>query len=347
MRDQTTSLDPTFDEDPMSLTSQITRIAAAAAVALTLLVGAGQAHAEVIDRIVAQVNSEIITLHDLKRASGPYLFAFGIDPREMGKRDDANKIYQQVLDDMINTRLLLQEARQLQLEITDEDVSRWVSGIYRQMNMSEQQFRDSLRARGIRWSDYRRYVHDNLLKVRVIQIKVSSRIKVSDDELVKVYRETFGDDPNAGQKTVSVSHIFIPVPKDADDARRKTVEDLVERTHARVTRGNEDFKEVAREVSAGPTAEDGGFLGTYRPGELGKAIDAAVFDTPENEITAPIDVGRGFHIFKVHTVDYERSPKVNERLEKLRQQLREEELNQELDTWVKDLRNKAYVRVLY
>lgn len=312
-----------------------------------LLTLASTAQAEIIDRIVAQINDEIVTLHDLKRASGPYLFAFGIDPREIDQRPDADQIYKQVLDDIINTELLLQEAKELQIDVSDDDVTQWIGNIHRQMGLDEDQFRDSLRQRGIRWGDYRRYVHDNLLKVRVIRVRVSSRIKITDEEVMDVYRETYGDGADQGLKTVDLSHIFIPVPDGADDETRAKVKDLVERTHARVTAGREDFKEVAREASAGPTASEGGYLGTYRPGELGPKIDAAVFTAKEGEITAPVDVGNGYHIFRVHGIAYEVDPKVAERMEGLRQQMREEELNKQLDTWVQNLRDRAYIRVLY
>ncbi len=337
---------------PLAATQRARRWIGALLAALTLgLMGAmattQHAQAEVIDRIVAQINSEIITLHDLKRASGPYLFAFGIDPRQVHKRDDADKIYQQVLQDMINTRLLIQEARELQIDVSDGDVNNWIRNIYGQMGIGEQQFRDSLRSRGIRWSDYRRYVHDNLLKVRVIQIRVGSKIKITEDEVLKVYRETFGEDPENGLKAVSVSHIFIPVPKDSDDTKRALIKDLVEKTHTRVTAGQEDFKDVAKEVSAGPTAADGGFLGTYRPGELSDTIDAAIFSAEENSITKPVDVGNGYHIFRVHGIEFERDPRVAERIAKLRQQMREQELNRELDTWLQNIRDRAYIRILY
>jgi peptidyl-prolyl cis-trans isomerase SurA len=323
-------------------------VAICASVAAVFILSHATSQAEVIDRIVAKINQEIITLHDLKRSSGPYLFAFGIDPNQIDERPDADKIYNQVLQDMINTRLLIQEARTLKINISDDEVNRWVGNIHGRMNISEDQFKTTLRGKGIRWSDYRRYVHENLLKVRVIQIRISSRIKITDEEVLRAYKETYGEDPEeAGIKTMDLSHIYISYPENPSEDDKVKIRKIIENSHKRVTEGKEDFKAVAKEVSLGHTASEGGYLGSYQRGDLGKEIESVLFDQAEGEITEPIEVSKGFHIFKVHRVSVERDPNIQDKLEKLRGSLREEELNRELDTWVQNLREKAYVRVLF
>ena len=338
-----------FSSPPSLLRGRATLVAVACAISLSCLLSVpDEARAEVIDRIVAKINREIITLHELKRASGPYLFAFGIDPNEIDKRPDADKIYNQVLQDMINTRLLLQEANALKIEVSDDDVTRWIGSIHQRMNLSEDQFRSTLLDKGIRWSDYRHYVHDNLLKVRVIQVRISSRIKITDEEVTRAFKESFGQDPeSAGVKTFDVSHIFVPFPEEPTEEDIARVLDIANNTHKRVTEGKEEFRDVAKEVSAGPTAAEGGYLGAYQKGDLGKEIESVVFTHKEGDITDPILVSTGYHIFKIHTLTLERDPKIQERLDKLRAELREEELNKELDTWVQNLREKAYVRVTF
>jgi peptidyl-prolyl cis-trans isomerase SurA len=216
------------------------------------------------------------------------------------------------------------------------------------MNLSEDQFKKTLRGKGIRWSDYRRYVHENLLKVRVIQIRISSRIKITDDEVLRAYKETFGEDPEeAGIKTLDLSHIYVSYPENATEEDKTKVRKIIENSHKRVTEGKEEFRAVAKEVSLGHTASDGGYLGAYQRGDLGKEIESVLFNHSEGDITKPIEVSKGFHVFKVHKVTTERDPNIQEKLEKLRGSLREEELNRELDTWVQNLREKAYVRVLF
>lgn len=324
---------------------KLVRLLGAALFCAALLVSAAPSHAEVIDRIVAKINKEIITLNDLKRASGPYLLAFGIEPSSMATRSDAGQIYKQVLDDMINTRLLVQEARTLQLKISEDDVSNWIRNTITQQKLSEDQFRGALRSKGIRWQDYRQYIQDNLLKFRVIQTRIGSRVKVTDEELNDAYRDEFGEDPDSGIKTIEVSHIFLPVPENPSEDQLQRLEELVKRSHKRVAVDEEDFAAVAKEVSSGPTASDGGYLGTYQPGDLAQEIDQIIFSKQEGDITDPIRVSSGYHIFRVHGLSSKRDPRVEERMKQLTGKLREAQLNKQLTQWIETLREKSYVRV--
>lgn len=318
-----------------------------AALLACLLAAPTVTQAEIIDRIVAKINRDIITLNDLKRASGPYMLAFGIDPQTLPQRPDADEIYRQVLDDMINTQLLVQEAQTLQLKVNDDDVSRWIDNTVSQQNISEDQFKTALGAKGIRWQDYRSYIRDNLLKFRVIQVKIGSKVKVSQSELEDAYEDTYNEPAGAGVKVVDVSHIFIPLAPDADLETRKRAEVLVTNTHKRILAAEEDFATIAREVSSGPTASDGGYLGTYRNGDLAGPIEKVVFAAEQGDTTEPIKVDSGYHIFRVHEVREERDPRVEERMERLRGKLREKELNRELTQWLETLRQKAYVKVMF
>jgi peptidyl-prolyl cis-trans isomerase SurA len=318
-----------------------------AALLVCLMASPALAQAEVIDRIVAKINRDIITLNDLKRASGPYMLAFGIDPQTLPQRPDADEIYRQVLDDMINTQLLVQEAQTLKLKVNDGDVARWIDNTVTQQNITEEQFKTALRSKGIRWRDYRTYIRDNLLKFRVIQVRIGSKVKVSQSELEDAYKDSYGEDAGEGVKVVDVSHIFIPLAADADVETRKRAETLVTNTHKRVLAAEEDFATIAREVSAGPTASDGGYLGTYRNGDLAGPIEKVVFSAEQGDTTEPIKVDSGYHIFRVHEIRSERDPRVEERMESLRGKLREKELNRELNQWLETLRQKSYVKVMY
>jgi parvulin-like peptidyl-prolyl isomerase len=232
------------------------------------------------------------------------------------------------------------------LTVSDVEVDQWIANIQNQQNLSEDEFKAALGEKGIRWGDYRRYVKDNLLKFRIVQYKIANKVKVTDEELVTAYRDEFKEDPGAGMKTVELSHIFLPIDPDASPAKVAEVAELAAATYRRVKGGGPTFAEVAKEVSAGPTASDGGFLGTYRAGELGPEIDTAVFAAEAATVTTPIRVSKGLHIFRIHDVRLERNPRVERRLGKLRVSLRERELEKHLRFWVDALRNKAYVRVL-
>ena len=330
---------------PTAVATRLLTALIVALAALTVTPAAQAPRAEVIDRIVAKINGDIITLHDLRRAAGPYVLSLNRDPDELNNPEFARTIYGDVLDDMINTRLLLQQARELQLEISDDDVTRWIGSIASRQQLKVEQFRDALKSKGVSWQDYRRFVHDNLLKFRVIQIKLGSRIKITDDELSKAYADRFGQEPKR-VKTVRLSQILIRTPEDDPDLAKRG-EQLVKDTYQRLQSG-EDFGDVAREVSMGSTAENGGILpDPFQPGALPPAFEEAVFATKASEFTAPIYGRSGYSIFLVRQIEFQLDDKVQQQLDQLRNVLYEAELNKSLTSWIDTLRKRAYIETMF
>ena len=325
-------------------------------VALCLLSGASaatlfpsRADAEprrvVIDRIVAKINGEIITLNDLQRASGAHLLARRMTRKQVESSPNSEAIYQEILEDMINTRLLIQEAKELQLEVTEEDVDRWIENVVQSEGASEEQFRDELRSRGIRWRDYRRYIKESLLKVRVVQVKVASRVTVSDAEVERKFTEKFGAPPGEGIKSVDVSHIHIPYPEERNSETMATTEALVART-MKALEGGRPFAELAKEVSAGPMADNGGHLGKFKPGDMRPEYDP-IYSLEPGQFTKPIQVESGFHIFKVNETFIDRDPRVDTKLDNIRNQILATQREKELKLWLESLRKRAYVKVMF
>jgi len=310
--------------------------------------GLPPAHADgpvVIDRIVAKINDDIITLNDLKRASGPQLLARNLSREQLERASNADEIYQQILDDMINTRLLVQEAKDLQLDVTEEDVDQWIGNVVRSENATEDQFRDELQARGVRWRDYRTFIKESLLKVRVVQVKVASRVNVTDAEVAQAYREKYGAPPGEGVKAVDLSHIHIPYPEEQTPEKMADVQALVARVMRDLDTGR-PFADLAKEVGAGSTAQNGGYLGKFKPDGL-RPEYAPVFDLEPGEYTTPIEIANGYHIFRVNEVFIERDQKIDARLEAIQTKLVGAQRERELKLWLDALRQRAYVKVMY
>lgn len=305
------------------------------------------AHAEknqIIDRIVAKINDDIITLNDLKRASGPHLLARRLTREQLDADPNAEAIYREILNDMINTQLLAQEAGALQLQVTEEDVDQWIQGVIQSESATEEDFREELRLRGVRWQDYRRYIKESLLKVRVVQVKVASRVTVPEAEVEQAYLTRFGSSAGEGIKSVDVSYIHIPWPEERDPQKVADVEALVARVMKDLNRGR-PFADVAKEASAGPQADTGGHLGRFRKGDMRAEYDT-IYDTPAGDYTDPIQTETGYHIFRVNEVFTERDPKVDSRLDAIRNKLLTEARTRELNLWLEALRKRAYVKVM-
>lgn len=157
------------------------RAAAAALLALSLLLPAGNGAAELMDRVVASVNNDVIALSDLRRA-----VAFN---QALGARGSGRKLAVEVLEGLINRSLLRQEAARLRfVEVTDEEASAETARLRARLG-SEEAYRDLLDRTGVTEEQLRRMLGERLLVERFVERKIGLYARVSRDEAEAYFRD--------------------------------------------------------------------------------------------------------------------------------------------------------------
>lgn len=334
------SAHPMTTRPPLLLRNPATLLLLVSA-SLALVAGTPQpAEAEIIDRIVARINDDIITHYELRQATTPFLLQQGSDPEVLDDPKQAPVIYAEVLKEMIDGQLVLQEAEKLDLKITDEEVDRWLAFTMQQQQMSREQFEALVQRYGMSFEGYREFVRDNLLRLRFIQLKVGSKATVSDAEIDEAYRKRFGEAPRK-RKFITVRHILVQPASDADAdvaAARSKAEDLLARARA-----GEDFSELAAAHSDGPSKSSKGYLGSFHRGQLDPKFEDAAFALDEGEISEVARTKFGFHVIKVEEVEHQLPDEIAERKEKLMLELRQQATERQLKSYLQTLRSRAFI----
>lgn len=302
------------------------------------------AHAEIIDRIVARVNDDVVTLYDIRQAAIPYVLERGMNPDVLDQPQRRGKLYKDVLKDLIDRKLLVQEATKLELAVTDAELEQYIAYTRQQQNLTPEQFEAEITKYGMRYDAYREMVRQTLLKIRIIKIKIGSQVNVTPNEVDQVYRERYGADGDT-EKFVTVSHILFRPEKDTPEenaaARKRGLAAL-----QRLANG-EDFDTVARETSEGPTATKGGFLGSFRHGELDPEFEKVAFALEPGQRSGLVKTKFGYHIIFVSAVDQRGAPDVDQRKDAIRGELQEKAVERLLEQYVQTLRTRSFVDVRY
>lgn len=302
------------------------------------------ADAEVIDRIVARINNDIVTFYELKQAATPFMLQNGIEPSALEDPEQRKQIYDKALEDLVERKLLLQEAEKLDLSVSDEQVDQWLAYTRQQQNMSEEQFRDMIKQYGMSYDAYRNMIRQNLLKLRLVKVKVGSQVSVSDEEVNQLYEKRFGSS-GAQSKYIEVRHILVRPADDSDAALAKAREQAQAAKQA--VEGGTDFAEAAKKYSEGPSAEQGGYLGTFSQGDLDPEFEQAAFALDKGELSDVVRTQFGFHVIKVDDVEYREDGAAEERKAQLRAELQQKAVERQLQAYVQNLRARSLVQVKY
>ncbi len=297
---------------------------------------------EVVDRVAATINGEVVTLSDLEeRAGAEWLRVEKMDPGPA--RDEARRAaLRRAFDTVVAEKLLAKEAEVLQLDVTDAQVDAAIADIKTRNHFDDAQLDHALAEQGLDRKAFRVQVKRELETYQVLQYKVRNRVKLSDADVRNYYQshpQEFG-----GEEELKVRHIFLPLPEGAAAAEEEKVRAQGEKVLQRL-RGGEDFAAVAREVSKGPSAQEGGDIGWLRRGTIQKQLEDAAFALKDGQFSPLVRAGPGFHILKVEARRRGGGKSFQEAQEEIRSRLYEEQVSSFRQAYIEELKKEAVIEV--
>ncbi|HEY2903538.1 MAG TPA: peptidylprolyl isomerase [Polyangia bacterium] len=316
----------------------------AGAVASTLLLVAAAAHGRVVEKIAAVVGDDVILASEVEEKAAPLLSEATQIPDPAKRSARASALRHEVLERLIDDELILQQATELKLTITSEQIDSSIDEIKRQNNIDDAQLRDALKGQGMTMATYRADIKRQLLRFRVINISVGSRVSISDDDVKSYYERHMKTGSNT---QVRASHIFVAIPDGADAATVAEKQAQAQRVLERAQKGD-DFAKLARELSDDPaTRNEGGDLGYFGKDMLPKPIEEIVFAMNVGEIRGPVRADRGFHVIKLVDKRIKEAKPLEEVKDDIRMQLRQKEMERQTKTYLTELRKKTLVDIRY
>ncbi len=269
--------------------------------AVAIVVGAGLLGpprllaAQLVDRIVAVVNDDVITatelerdlqrsLQQLRQRMGPG----NLPPRKVLRR--------QLLERMIIDRIQTQRARERGLQVSAQEVDQAVRRMARQNGLSVSRFREALQRQGLDYGEYRQRLKEQILRGRLQDRAVRSKVHVTDEEVASYLARQ-----GKGSQTdfeYHLRHILVAVPEEASPQETEKLRAKAEGLRERIRQGDA-FSRVAASESDGQNALDGGELGWFRPGELPAPVLAEIEAVNPGHLSRVVRTPSGFHLFKV------------------------------------------------
>jgi peptidyl-prolyl cis-trans isomerase SurA len=246
------------------------------------------ARAEVIERVAAVVNDQAILLSELRRRAAPFLEQALEDARSQAERMARLKqIYKQLLHQLIDEELIEQAAKKTHVSVSDSDIDQAIDNVRRQNAMTEDAFWQAVKAQGFTDKQYRQDVRKQLLRLKVLNQRVRSRVNMSDQTIREAYDDRVRD-ARRSQK-FHAAHVFMPLSASASATEVAEAMNAAKQTRAQLTPENFDAA-VAR-------SQGGGDLGWLDQGDLPDVLEEALLGLSEGQISEPVRGPSGVHIF--------------------------------------------------
>lgn len=307
-------------------------------VACVLLCAA--AGAETIDRIVANVNEEIILYSDLQRQIKAMEKAMPtLDVSDPAKK---SQIEREVLTQMIQQRLADKEAERLKINVASSEVELRIRQIAESNHISVEQMEAELKADGQSLEKFREEVKKQIGRQRLMEWFLKPKVLITDRQVDEYLRGEKGESASASQK-VHLGSILLPVgdkygkPEEVEKTGREILDKL---------KAGTDFKTLAKQYSKGPSAQEGGDLGYIAPEDVAPFIAQGIRNLKKGDVSGLVKGPSGYYILKILDIDTKKAEKSDPALrEKIRQTLYQQEMNRKFEEWVHDLESKAFIQI--
>ncbi|MBM3791108.1 MAG: hypothetical protein FJW35_12285 [Acidobacteria bacterium] len=294
---------------------------------------------QVVDRIVAQVNSDIITLSDLNREMADIRRDLASKYTGAPLEAALKKAEEEVLEELIRQKLLLQKATELGFGANVElQVSATIERIRKENNIKDmQEFEAALGQQGFTLAGYREYLRKQMIIQGLVGEFVNSRITLLTEEIERYYNDHKAD--FSTPEEVTLSEIIIPTDEGESAAELQANE-----IHKRIKQG-ESFSELASQYSKGPTAGKGGAIGTYILDKLSPEITQAISGVKESDVTAVLKSNPGFIIYRVDARKEVSTKPLEEVRDEIKNRLWQQKFQPEYQRFLAQLREEAYIQI--
>jgi peptidyl-prolyl cis-trans isomerase C len=290
----------------------------------------------------AKVNGVVITQKKYDRVFDTYLQQRGLHVTAIEEPEQYKALKRQVLDSLISQELMWQEAQKKNVIATPQQVENAREQIIKALP-SREVYRDRLRQTGFTEESYTEDLKKRLSASLLIQQEITPTISVSDTEVHEFYAANYERFKTPEQ--IHARHILIKVKPGANEATKEVARKRINAILAKAKAG-EDFSELAKKYSEGPTGPKGGDLGFFSRGQMVPPFEEAAFALKPGEISDVVQTRFGVHIIKI---DEHRAAAVVSETDanaRIRQYLVQNKIQQAVAEWATKLREQGKVEVL-
>jgi len=288
--------------------------------------------ADVIDRIVAIVDDDIVTLVQLSKETSPYIKNIESSgyPDEK-KKEMVQAINKKILTALIDQSLTRQEAKKYQINVSDTEINTAVENVKKAKSLSQEDLEKALGQEGISLKEYRENIKKQILQSKLINYSVKSKVIITESDIKKRYESNA--EKYSGKKKYHLRNILM-----ANEDKMKEIKKKLDK--------NKGFALLAREYSIASNASDGGDLGTFDIHNFSESIKDSISKLNKGGFTDVISTAQGFQIFYIEDIVLEGVKTLQQAYDEIHEILYREQVDKKFKTWLESLKKKAHIKIM-
>lgn len=306
---------------------------------ITNLIPLKTSSAITVDRVLATVGDEVITLADYKQFVKSSIY----ETEDADIKENPDIIDEKILNALIEDKMILQEAKNKGIEVSEKEINAWIDAFKKENELTQEEFEELLEKEKLSIEDYKNIAKNNLVASKLINLAVNSKVVITDKDIESYYNEHKNKFIKT-QKTAEVGAIFLKLKKDASITEITDLKLKALKISYTLKQGA-NFDILVDEYSDEPLKSQGGKLGEFTEGELISVLDKKIFSMEKGEISEPIWVNDGVYILRL----IDKKEVVYKPIEEVRVEIYNHLFNQQKEKlfsdWIKNLWETYSVKI--
>lgn len=301
-------------------------------------------HAEVVDRIVAVVNEDIILLTELEAAVQPYMEKIkssGYPPEK--EQQMRYRVREDMIDKLVDEKLTAQEIKANNLRVEENEVDQMIERVKQANYYSDEEFRKALELGGLTLDTYRGQLKEQILRNKLVTLEVKSKIVVTTEDIKAYYDahpELYGGKRQYHLRNIFLKYPFVG-PTDPDRTLQERFDPVIRQLESGVP-----FEQLARQYSESSTAADGGYLGQFSLESLSGEIRDNIKNLSEGQYTPVIKSEQGGQVILVEKIEQSGDKPLEAVKDEVEQKLFKEIMDKKFKEWIENLRSRSHIKVI-
>ena len=299
--------------------------------------------AELIDRIVAVVNNDLISLEELDNQVKPYLEkinAMGYSPDK--QRQMVFKVREDVLNQMIDQKLTEQEITRFKITASDKEVDNAIERIKKANSFTDETLRQALSKEGVTFEEYRKRTKEHVLRSILVNREIKSKIVITKED-IKAYYDAHPDLYGFEEK-YHIANVMIKYPDSPDPSSRMQPHQKMAGI-LRELKAGKSIDEVIQTFSDSTAKVQGGELGTFSLSTLDPKIREALKDLQPGQYSGVIETDYGYQIFRLLDKVKTASKTLEDATAEIENKLYKDIVDQKFSKWLEELRSRSLIKI--
>ncbi|MCP4672519.1 MAG: parvulin peptidyl-prolyl isomerase [Desulfobacula sp.] len=296
------------------------------------LIFCGSPSAEVVDKIVAIVDNDIITLVQLNMGTANYrkqidAGSYSEDQKKIMIKD----VNENILNNLIDQSLTHQEAQKYRIAVSENEINRSMENVMRSNAWSREEFEKALEREGLTMEDYRNNLKKQILQTKIINHSVKSKVVIMESDMELYYKN------HKGKYSGEIKHHLRNIIVNNRDKLEKIRQQLD---------GEKDFTSLAKKYSIASNAKDGGDLGTFEIKNFPDNIKDEILKLKKGQYSNVISTPQGFQIFYVEDIIFKGGKTFEQAHDEIHEVLYNKQVEIKFKTWLESLKQKAHIKIM-